>query len=74
MEIMRAGLAASGKGPIDWFTGTVRIDPLFNPFGEHEVLWGRLVTGRRYMVSGQMQQGCESPSFATAHPIQIRAA
>jgi len=31
MEIIRAGSRPSGKGPTDWFTGTVRIDPLFNP-------------------------------------------
>jgi quercetin dioxygenase-like cupin family protein len=30
MEIFRAGSRPSGKGPTDWFTGTVRIDPLFN--------------------------------------------
>ena len=29
MEIQRAGAKPSGKGPADWFTGTVRIDPLF---------------------------------------------
>jgi hypothetical protein len=29
MEIKRAETQASGKGPSDWFTGTVRIDPLF---------------------------------------------
>ncbi len=29
MEIRRAGSQPSGKGPSDWFTGTVRIDPLF---------------------------------------------
>jgi len=29
MDILRAGSAPSGKGPADWFTGTVRIDPLF---------------------------------------------
>jgi quercetin dioxygenase-like cupin family protein len=28
MEIKRAGSQASNKGPADWFTGTVRIDPL----------------------------------------------
>ena len=28
MEIKRAGSQPSGKGPTDWFTGTVRIDPL----------------------------------------------
>lgn len=31
MEIMRSGLRPSGKGPTEYFTGTVRIDPLFNP-------------------------------------------
>jgi quercetin dioxygenase-like cupin family protein len=29
MEITRAGSQASNKGPEDWFTGAVRIDPLF---------------------------------------------
>ena len=29
MEITRAGSQPSGKGPADWFTGSVRIDPLF---------------------------------------------
>ena len=29
MEIKRAGSRPSAKGPADWFTGTVRIDPLF---------------------------------------------
>jgi quercetin dioxygenase-like cupin family protein len=31
MEIKRAGSQPSTKGPEDWFTGTVRIDPLFQP-------------------------------------------
>src|ERR1700752_4611934 len=29
MEIRRVGSQPSSKGPADWFTGTVRIDPLF---------------------------------------------
>jgi quercetin dioxygenase-like cupin family protein len=29
MDIKRAGSQPSGKGPADWFTGAVRIDPLF---------------------------------------------
>jgi quercetin dioxygenase-like cupin family protein len=29
MEIKRAGAQPSAKGSSDWFTGTVRIDPLF---------------------------------------------
>ena len=31
MEIRRAGSQPSGKGPADYFTGQVRIDPLANP-------------------------------------------
>ena len=31
MEIKRIGSQPSIKGPADWFTGTVRIDPLFDP-------------------------------------------
>ncbi len=29
MQITRAGSQASRKGPAEWFTGAVRIDPLF---------------------------------------------
>ncbi len=29
MDIFRVGSRPSGKGPADWFTGTVRVDPLF---------------------------------------------
>src|SRR5437660_3186127 len=29
MEIKRVGSQASSKGPAEWFTGPVRIDPLF---------------------------------------------
>ena len=31
MEIKRAGSQPSNRGPADWFTGTVRIDPLLQP-------------------------------------------
>jgi quercetin dioxygenase-like cupin family protein len=31
MEIKRSGSQPSRKGPADYFTGTVRIDPLFSP-------------------------------------------
>src|SRR5947209_17967940 len=43
MEIRRAGAQPSGKGPADWFTGTVRIDPLFSPREPARVA-GALVT------------------------------
>ena len=33
MQITRLGTHPSGKGPTDWFTGSVRIDPLFQPNG-----------------------------------------
>jgi quercetin dioxygenase-like cupin family protein len=29
VNIKRVGTQASGKGPADWFTGIVRVDPLF---------------------------------------------
>jgi hypothetical protein len=31
MEIKRSGSQPSGTGSADYFTGTVRVDPLFNP-------------------------------------------
>lgn len=31
MQIIRNGSQPSGKGPAEYFTGTVRIDPLFAP-------------------------------------------
>jgi quercetin dioxygenase-like cupin family protein len=34
MEITRLGIQPSAKGPSDWFTGSVRIAPLFQP-NEH---------------------------------------
>ena len=30
MEIKRVGSRPSGKGPADWFTGSVRVDPLLD--------------------------------------------
>lgn len=36
-EILRAGTRASATGPAARFTGTVRIDPLFNPFDAERV-------------------------------------
>ena len=43
MDIRRIGSQPSGKGPADWFTGTVRIDPLFSPPDPARVA-GALVT------------------------------
>jgi quercetin dioxygenase-like cupin family protein len=43
MEIRRAGSQPSAKGPADWFTGTVRIDPLFTA-PDPALVGGALVT------------------------------
>jgi quercetin dioxygenase-like cupin family protein len=43
MEIRRAGSQPSARGPSDWFTGTVRIDPLF-PVREPARAAGNTVT------------------------------
>jgi quercetin dioxygenase-like cupin family protein len=43
MNITPSGAQPSGKGPSDWFTGTVRIDPLFSPPDPARVA-GALVT------------------------------
>ena len=43
MDIKRSGSQPSTKGPADWFTGTVRIDPLFQP-NDHARAAGASVT------------------------------
>lgn len=43
MEITRIGAQPSGKGPADWFSGSVRIDPLFQP-NDHRRAAAALVT------------------------------
>jgi len=43
MEIKRVGSRPSGKGPAEWFTGSVRIDPLMDP-GEPARGAGAMVT------------------------------
>jgi len=43
MEILKNGTLASIKGPEDWFTGSVRLDPLF-PKREVTKAAGALVT------------------------------
>jgi len=44
MEIKRVGSQASIKGPAEWFTGTVRVDPLFLKANEPSAVTGALVT------------------------------
>jgi quercetin dioxygenase-like cupin family protein len=43
MEIIRSGTQPSTKGPEEWFTGSVRIDPLFQP-NEHRRAAAAIVT------------------------------
>ena len=43
MEITRSGSQPSAKGPAEWFTGNVRIDPLFSA-AEPSRVSGALVT------------------------------
>jgi quercetin dioxygenase-like cupin family protein len=43
MKIQRAGTQPSVKGPAEWFTGTVRIDPLY-PVEAPSVMAGNTVT------------------------------
>jgi quercetin dioxygenase-like cupin family protein len=43
MQIRQSGSQASGKGPAEYFTGTVRVDPLFSPADPARVT-GALVT------------------------------
>ena len=43
MDIQRNGSKPSAKGPADWFTGSVRIDPLFQA-GEPARVSGAFVT------------------------------
>ena len=38
MDIKRSGSQPSGKGPAEYFTGPVRVDPLFNPPAPARVL------------------------------------
>jgi quercetin dioxygenase-like cupin family protein len=37
MEIKRSGSQPSGKGAAEWFTGVVRVDPLFQPIAPARV-------------------------------------
>src|SRR6185312_5207584 len=51
MEIKRIGSQPSSKGPADWFTGSVRIDPLFQAPGP------ALVAGASVTFEPRVQRG-----------------
>jgi mannose-6-phosphate isomerase-like protein (cupin superfamily) len=64
MEIKRVGSQASGKGPADWFTGTVRIDPLFQPSDPvEEIRPGDVV----WFPPGEKHWHGASPTTAMTH-------
>ena len=66
MEIKRSGSQPSGEGPADWFTGRVRIDPLFE--------------AREYVVAGDRRIDREAAGEAasdraiTSQPADVRGA
>ena len=37
MDIIRADSRETGQGPTDWFTGSVQVEMLFNPFDKERV-------------------------------------
>jgi len=48
MEIKRAGSQASTRGSSDYFTGTVRVDPLFQAPAPAYVEWTEQVSDDQY--------------------------
>ena len=66
MEIKRAGSQSSNEGPAEYFTGTVRIDPLFE--------------AREYFVAGDRRIDREAAGEAasdraiTSQPADVRGA
>ena len=82
MEVKRNGSQPSGKGPADWFTGAVRIDPLFQASAPARVQ-GAIVTfelaggipavkafvaGLKYFSLAESLGGVES---LVAHPASM---
>ena len=46
MEIKRSGSQPSGRGPAEYFTGAVGIDPVFHALAPARVLGVRVTFGR----------------------------
>ena len=59
MEIKRIGSQPSGKGPADWFTGTVRIDPMFDRTDPARVS-GATVTFEPALKAAKASQGVQT--------------
>lgn len=85
MNIIRAGSTPSARGPREWFTRTVRIDKLFNPFAPDRVqgahvtfepgartAWHTHPLGQTLIVtsgSGRVQR--EGGPVETVHPGDV---
>jgi quercetin dioxygenase-like cupin family protein len=64
MDIKRNGTQPSGKGPAEWFTGTVRIDPLFKAPDPARVS-GASVTFEPGVRAGQSSKSNLAMSFGS---------
>jgi quercetin dioxygenase-like cupin family protein len=62
MKITRSGVQASAKGPAAWFTGAVRIDPLFGASAPARAA-GNAVT----FAPGEKHWHGSSPTTAMTH-------
>jgi quercetin dioxygenase-like cupin family protein len=51
MDIKRCGSQPSGKGPADYFTGTVRVDPLFQAPDPARTAWHTHPLGQTLIVT-----------------------
>lgn len=62
MDIKRNGSQPSVQGPVDRFTGTVLIDPLFAPAeparlgGAYVTLWSMLATSNTWVKRGSARR------------------
>ena len=68
MDIKRTGSQPSAKGPSEWFTGTVRIDPLFQGASVTfepgaRTAWHTHPLGQTLIVTA----GCPPPGSARNH-------
>jgi quercetin dioxygenase-like cupin family protein len=73
MEIKRIGSQPSNPGPADWFTGTVRIDPLFQAGAPARVA-GASVTfepGARVVTAGSGRAQREGGPVEAIHPGDV---
>ena len=71
MEIKRSGSQPSNKGPADWFTGTVRIDPLFQASDPARTPPVDVMSHRVGGSAGRHAGELHDPSFGPG-PQQVR--